>query len=139
MTVSDQTPTYNATGQGNFAVEVYFIFDDGKQYQVRLHNTEKDSQSGKYKLQHLGNSNSLTGWKWQADLKAAQVEKLLSADGVTFTVKLDGNNAVLMVDGTVLKTYDLAQHGYDGSLAQIKLVFNGNVDLQNIQIPYELG
>ena len=136
--VRDYTPSKNADGtlkQGNFAMQVYFIFDNGKQYQVRLHNTDKD---GNYKLQNMGEGNSITGWKWQADLTSAQKEKLLGESGVEFSVKLVGSNAELWVDGTKMKTVALGAE-YDGKLAQIKLCMNGNTGIQNIEIPFTLA
>ena len=137
VTVKDQTPSKNADGtlkQGNFSVQIYFIFDDGKQYQVRLHNTDKD---GNYKLQNMGEANSLTPWKWQADLTAAQKQKLLEGDGVEFSVKLIGSNAELWVDGKLMKTVALGAN-YDGKSAQIKICFNGNNGVENWQIPFAL-
>jgi hypothetical protein len=137
VTVKDSTPSKNEDGtlkQGDFAMQVYFIFDNGKQYQVRIHNTDKD---GNYKLQNMGGDNSITGWKWQADLTSAQKEKLLGESGVEFSVKLVGPNAELWVDGTKMKTVALGEE-YNGKLAQIKLCMNGNVGVKNIEIPFEL-
>ena len=115
-------------------MQVSFIFDNGKQYQVRLHNTDTD---GNYKLQNMGDDNSITGWKWQADLTAAQKAKLLDGDGVKFTVKLVGANAELEVDGTKMATVALGAE-YAGKTAQIKLCMNGNKNGKNIEIPFEL-
>jgi hypothetical protein len=137
VTVKDYTPSKNADGslkQGDFSMQISFIFDNGKQYQVRLHNTDAD---GNYKLQNMGGTNSITGWKWQADLTAAHKAKLLDGDGVQFTVKLVGANAELYVDGTKLATVALGAE-YDGKLAQIQLCMNGNKNGQNIEIPFEL-
>ena len=137
VTVKDYTPSKNADGslkQGDFSMQISFIFDNGKQYQVRLHNTDAD---GNYKLQNMGGTNSITGWKWQADLTAAHKAKLLDGDGVQFTVKLVGANAELYVDGTKLATVALGAE-YDGKLAQIQLCMNGNKNGQNMEIPFEL-
>ena len=137
VTVKDFTPSKNEDGslkQGGFAMQVSFVFDDGKQYQVRLHNTDAD---GNYKLQNMGGTNSITGWKWQADLTTAQKAKLLDGDGVEFAVKLVGPNAELWVDGTRMKVVELGE-AYDGKLAQIKLCMNGNKNGQNIEMPFVL-
>ena len=137
VTVKDYTPSKNADGslkQGGFAMQVSFIFENGKQYQVRLHNTDAD---GNYKLQNMGGDNSITGWKWQADLTPAQKAKLLDGDGVEFGVKLVGPNAELWVDGTRMKVVELGAE-YEGKLAQISLCMNGNKNGQNIVIPFEL-
>ena len=137
VTVKDYTPSKNPDGslkKGDFSMQISFIFDNGKQYQVRLHNSDAD---GNYKLQNMGGSNSITGWKWQADLTAEHKAKLLDGDGVQFTVKLVGANAELYVDGTKLKTVALGAE-YDGKLAQIQLCMNGNKNGQNIEIPFEL-
>ena len=137
VTVKDYTPSKKEDGslkQGGFAMQVTFIFDNGKQYQVRIHNTDAD---GNYKLQNMGGTNSITGWKWQADLTAAQKTKLLDGDGVKFTVKLVGPNAELWVDGTKMKDVALGDE-YSGKLAQITLCMNGNKNGQNIEIPFEL-
>jgi hypothetical protein len=85
----------------------------------------------------MGGDNSITGWKWQADLTSAQKEKLLGESGVEFSVKLVGPNAELWVDGTKMKTVALGEE-YNGKLAQIKLCMNGNVGVKNIEIPFEL-
>ena len=71
----------------------------------------------------MGETNSLTGWKWQADLTTAQKAKLLDGDGVEFKVKLVGANAELWVDGSKMKTYSLGS-AYDGKMAQIKKTEN---------------
>ena len=137
VTVKDYTPSKKEDGslkQGGFAMQVTFIFDNGKQYQVRIHNTDAD---GNYKLQNMGGTNNITGWKWQADLTAAQKTKLLDGDGVKFTVKLVGPNAELWVDGTKMKDVALGAE-YSGKLAQITLCMNGNKNGQNIQMPFEL-
>lgn len=137
VTVKDYTPSRNEDGslkQGGFAMQVSFIFENGKQYQVRLHNTDAD---GNYKLQNMGGTNSITGWKWQADLTAAQKAKLLDGDGVEFAVKLVGPNAELWVDGSRMKVVELGAE-YEGKLAQISLCMNGNKNGQNIVIPFEL-
>ena len=138
VTVKDYTPSKNEDGslkQGNFSMQVAMIFDDGKEYQVRLHNTDTDKPN--YKLQNMGGDNSLTGWKWQADLTAAQKEKLINGDGVEFHVKLVGANAELWVDGKLMKTVALGE-AYNGKMAQIRLCMNGNRGVQNIEIPFAL-
>ena len=139
VTVKDYTPSKNEDGslkKGNFSMQVTFIFDNGKQYQVRIHNTNDD---GIYKLQNMGDNNNIniTGWKWLADLTAEQKAKLLDGDGVKFTVKLVGPNAELWVDGTKMKDVALGDE-YSGKLAQITLCMNGNKNGQNIEIPFEL-
>ena len=138
VTVKDYTPSKNADGslkQGDFSMQISFIFDDGKEYRVRLHNTDTDKPN--YKLQNMGGDNSLTGWKWQADLTAAQKEKLINGDGVKFHVKLVGANAELWVDGQLMKTVALGE-AYNGKTAQIKLCMNGNSGVQNVEIPFTL-
>jgi hypothetical protein len=137
VTVKDYTPSKNADGslkKGDFSMQVSFIFDNGKQYQVRIHNTDSD---GNYKLQNMGGTDSMTGWDRLADLTNAQKAKLLDGDGVKFTVKLVGSNAELWVDGSKMATVALGAE-YDGKLAQIKLCMNGNKNNQNIDIPFEL-
>jgi hypothetical protein len=137
VTVKDHTPSKNSDGtlkQGNFSMQISFVFDNGKSYQVRMHNTDKD---GNYKLQNMGGTNSITGWKWQADLTTAQKQKLLEGDGVEFRVKLVGANAELWVDGSLMKTVALGAE-YDGKLVQIKLCMNGNSGVKNIVIPFTL-
>jgi hypothetical protein len=85
----------------------------------------------------MGGNNSLTGWKWQADLTAEQKENLLNGDGVTFRVKLVGATAQLYVDGQLMKTVELGAE-YEGKTAQIQLCMNGNKNGQNIEIPFEV-
>lgn len=138
VTVRDHTPSLNADNsfkKGNFSMEVYFIFADGKEYQVRLHNTDSN---GLYKLQNMGNANSLTGWKWQADLTTAQANKVIGETGVEFTVKLVGSNIELWVDGVKMKTVALDAK-YSGQLAKIKLSMGGNNGVEQIDIPFTLG
>ena len=137
VTVKDYTPSKNEDGslkQGGFSMQVAFIFDDGKVYEVRIHNTDKD---GNYKIQTVGSTNSLVGWKWRADLTAAQKEDLLNGDGVKFTVKLEGSAAVMYVNDKKMATVDLGAN-YAGKTAQIKLCMNGNKNGQNIKVPFEL-
>ena len=138
--VKDYTPSKNADGslkKGNFAAQLYFIFENGKQFQVRIHNTDAD---GNYKIQTMGETNSFTKWKWRKDLTTAQKAALLDGDGVTFTVKIVGSSAEMYIDGTKMATVALEENGvsYDGSLAQVKLLFNGSVGVQNIEMPYTL-
>jgi hypothetical protein len=134
VNVKDFTPSKNADGslkKGNFSMQFSFMFADGKEYAVRLHNTDND---GNYKLQNMG--TNLTGWKWQADLTADQKAKLLDGDGVEFRVKLTASGAELYVDGQLLKTFDLGD--YNGQLAQIRICMNGNNNVQSIKIPFEV-
>ena len=136
--VKDYTPSKNEDGSlktGNFSMQIYFVFDNGKQYQVRLHNTDKD---GNYKLQNIGDGDSMVGWKWQADLTSAQKEKLLNGDGVDFTVKLVGASAELWVDGTKMKVFEELGEAYDGKVGGVTLCMNGNKGVENIKIPYTL-
>lgn len=138
VTVKDYTPSKNEDGslkQGGFSMQVAFIFDDGKVYEVRIHNTDQD---GNYKIQTVGSTNSLVGWKWRADLTAAQKEDLLNGDGVKFTVKLEGSAAVMYVNDKKMATVDLGAN-YAGKTAQIKLCMNGNKNGQNIKVPFELN
>ena len=136
--VKDYTPSKNEDGSlktGNFSMQIYFVFDNGKQYQVRLHNTDKD---GNYKLQNIGDGDCMVGWKWQADLTSAQKEKLLNGDGVDFTVKLVGASAELWVDGTKMKVFEELGEAYDGKVGGVTVCMNGNKGVENIKIPYTL-
>ena len=136
--VKDYTPSKNEDGslkKGNFSMQIYFVFDNGKQYQVRLHNTDAD---GNYKLQNIGGGDSMVGWKWQADLTSAQKEKLLNGDGVDFTVKLVGASAELWVDGTKMKVFEELGEAYDGKVGGVTLCMNGNTGVKNLKIPYTL-
>ena len=140
VTVKDYTPSKNEDGslkQGNFSMQVAMIFDDGKEYQVRLHNT--DANMPNYKLQTVGGKNSITGtgWPWLADLTTAQKAKLLDGDGVEFAVRLVDGNAEMWVDGTRMAVVTLGAD-YAGKLAQVKLCMNGNTGVQNLYIPYAL-
>lgn len=85
----------------------------------------------------MGGTNCLTGWKWQADLNAAQKKNLLEGDGVKITVMLEGPNAVLYADGQKKATVPLGEE-YAGKLVQIQLCMNGNLTGGNIEIPFEL-
>ena len=137
VTVKDFTPSKNADGslkQGDFAMQIAFVFSDGKQYEVRIHNTDAD---GNYKIQTVGGDNHLTGWKWRADLTEEQKKSLLEGDGVKFTVKLEGSDAVMYIDGTKMATVALGDD-YNGKTAQVKLCMNGNKNGQNIEVPFEL-
>ncbi|MBQ8757871.1 MAG: hypothetical protein IJZ48_06475 [Oscillospiraceae bacterium] len=136
--VKDFFPKYDDAGKiapNGFAMQICFIFDNGKQYQVRLHNTDTDQPN--YKLQNMGGDNSITGWKWQADLTTAQKEKLINGDGVEFTVKLVGPNAELWLDGTRMKVVQLGAE-YEGQTARVSLCMNGNKGVQNLEIPFAL-
>ncbi len=139
VTVKDYTPSKNADGslkKGNFSMQIGFVFDNGKRYEVRIHNTDND---GNYKIQTMGGTDFLPDgkWKWQKDLTDAQKEALLNGDGVKFTVKLEGAAAVMYVNGTEMARVDLGAD-YEGKTAQVRLTMNGNNNGQNIQIPFEL-
>ena len=135
--VKDYTPSQNEDGslkKGDFSMQVSFIFDNGKQLVVRMHNTDGD---GKYRLQNMPEAPYIVaGWGKLGELTEAQTEKLLR-EGVTFTVKLVGSAAELYVDGTKMATVEIGAE-YDGKLAQIKLCMNGNKTGKNIEIPFEL-
>ena len=138
VTVKDYTPSKNADGslkKGNFSVQVALIFDDGKMFEIRIHNTNDD---GNYKLQKVGGSDKhLTGWGWVADLTTSQKANLLDGNGAKFTVKLEGSNAVMYVDDQKMATVALGD-AYNGKTAQIKLCLNGSNSGTDIEIPFEL-
>ncbi|MBR5570036.1 MAG: PEGA domain-containing protein [Oscillospiraceae bacterium] len=135
--VKDHDPSFNASGNGNFQMQIRFVFANGKQYQVRLHNTDKD---GKYKIQSMGGTNCITGWKWLKDLSAAQTQALQTGDGVQFRVVLVGANAELYLDGEKIATVDLSSGGIKGnSLAQIRFVMYGNTNASDLEIPCAVG
>ena len=144
VTVQDFTQYEDATAAGNFQMQIRFIFENGRQYQIRLHNTVK---AGQYEVQSMGDDKGvcITGWKWHKNFSSAQSQKMQS-EGVTFRVVLDGTNVVIYVDGTKFFTYDLtaavpfAGSGVDAnSLAQVRFVMYGNNDRTNVEIPFTLG
>ncbi len=137
VTVKDLDPTFNASGNGNFQMQIRFIFANGKQYQVRLHNTDKD---GKYKVQNMGGTNCITGWKWLKDLTAAQTQALQTGDGVQLRVVLVGANAELYLDAVKIATVDLSSGGVkENFVAQIRFVMYGNTGATNLEIPCTVG
>lgn len=137
VVVKDLDPTFGADGKGNFQMQIRFIFANGKQYQLRLHNTDAD---GKYKLQNMGGDNCITGWKWLVDLNAEQTNALQTGDGVVLRVVLVGSNAQLYLDDTLVATIDLSSGGVNAdALAQIRFVMYGNTNVPQMNIPCTVG
>lgn len=146
ITVKDFAPSYNADGQGNFEMQIRFTFANGKYYQLRLHNTDKNSQSGKYKIQNMDGITkigSASGWKWLVDLTTAQVNKLLT-EGVQFRVALVDTYAVMLIDGVQMATYDLSSEFAAAGIAadapaKIRFTLGGNNNQKDIEMPFVLG
>ena len=135
---------FHAAAAGDFQMQIRFIFENGRQYQIRVHNTVK---AGQYEVQSMGDTNGvcITGWKWHKNFSSAQSQKMQS-EGVTFRVALEGTNAVIYVDGTKFFTYNLtsanqfAGAGVDAnSKAQVRFVMYGNNGQTNVEIPFTLG
>ena len=144
VTVRDFTQYADAAAAGDFQMQIRFIFENGRQYQIRVHNTVK---AGQYEVQSMGDTNGvcITGWKWHKNFSSAQSQKMQS-EGVTFRVALEGTNAVIYVDGTKFFTYNLtsasqfAGAGVDtNSKAQVRFVMYGNNGQKNVEIPFTLG
>ncbi|MBR5570238.1 MAG: hypothetical protein IKW10_05010 [Oscillospiraceae bacterium] len=138
VTVSDLAPTFGADGKGNFQMQIRFKFANGKEYHVRLHNTDAD---GKYKVQSMkNNDNCITGWKWLKDLSTAQTEAMLDGSGVNFRAALEGSNAVIYLDGTKIATVDLSAGEVTAdSTAEITFIMYGNDGVEPIELPFTLG
>lgn len=62
--VQDLNPTASS-GKGNYQMQIRFILANGKEYQIRLHNTNKVDT---YEIQSMGGTNCITGWKWHVNL-----------------------------------------------------------------------
>ena len=128
--VKDHTPD-----KKDLSMQVTFLFDDGKIYQVRLDTT---SGVDKYRFQNMGAANNLGGIGWPSHywFTAEQIAKIKS-EGVKFTVKLVDGNAELYLDDVKVATVSLGAE-YAGKTAQVKLCMNGNKTGKNIEIPFEL-
>jgi hypothetical protein len=87
-------------------MQIRFIFAEGKEYQIRLHNTDAN---GKYKVQNMGGDNCITGWKWLKDLSDAQTTKLQN-EGIQFRVALIGTDAKIYIDGIEIAVVDLSEN-----------------------------
>jgi hypothetical protein len=135
VTVQDLAPTYGADGKGNFQMQIRFIFAEGKEYQIRLHNTDAN---GKYKVQNMGGDNCITGWKWLKDLSDAQTTKLQN-EGIQFRVALIGTDAKIYIDGIEIAVVDLSENITVDTTAQIRLMMYGNNDVENLRIPFVLN
>ena len=128
--VKDYTPD-----KKDLSMQVTFLFDDGKLYQVRLDTT---SGVDKYRFQNMGDANNLggSGWPTLYSFTAEQIAKIKS-EGVKFTVRLVDSNAELYLDDVHMATVSLGAE-YAGKTAQVKLCMNGNKTGKNIEIPFEL-
>lgn len=136
--LKDYTPALNNDStlkKGSFSMQIAFIFNNGKQYTVRLHNTDKD---GKYRLQNMPEgSYIISGWGKLAELDENQIKNLLT-DGIKLSVKLIDSQIELSIDDELMKTIALGPDYYN-QLAQIKLCMNGNKTGTDIIIPFELN
>lgn len=130
VTVKDFTPEKH-----DLSVQLKFLFDDGKFYQVRLDTT---AGVDTYRFQNMGNSNNLGGSKWPTNYSFTpdQIAKVKS-EGVKFTVKLVDGNAELYLDDVKVATVTLGE-AYAGKTAQVELCINGNKTGKNIEIPFEV-
>lgn len=136
VTVRDMQPEIKSGEKGNFQAQIRFLFANGKEYHVRLHN---DNKLDTYELQSMGNTNCITGWKWIKNLSSAQVAKLRSDEGVQFRVALVGSYAKVFIDDKLMGTVDLSAGNVSAdTTAQIRFVLCGNNGMENIQIPFAL-
>jgi hypothetical protein len=133
--VQDLNPT-TSSGKGNYQMQIRFILANGKEYQIRLHNTNKVDT---YEIQSMGGTNCITGWKWHVNLTPEQAAKLRS-EGVEFRVAMVGTDARMYIDDVEVATYSLASGGITAdTTAQIRFMTYGNTGVRNLKLPFELG
>lgn len=127
MTVRDEV-------SGTFKMQVYFVFGEGREFQIRLHN---ENTNGEYRVQKMG-TTLFSGWKNLYTLNADEVAALKSETGIKFRVALVGAYAVAYVGDVAVGQVDLSSGIAANATAQIAVVLYGNKDVENIKIPYEL-
>lgn len=133
--VQDLNPTASS-GKGNYQMQIRFILANGKEYQIRLHNTNKVDT---YEIQSMGGTNCITGWKWHVNLTPEQAAKLRS-EGVEFRVAMVDTDARMYIDDVEVATYSLASGGITAdTTAQIRFMTYGNTGVRNLKLPFELG
>jgi hypothetical protein len=136
VTVSDLAPSFNAdTGKGNFKMQIYFTFANGKQFQIRLHN---ENTGGAYTVQNMA-KDIITSWTKVTTLDAKQVTKLQSEAGIAFHIKLEGTNAIIYLDDVQVGTLDLSAGITAEDTASITMIMYGNNGQTNVEIPFTLG
>ena len=134
--VQDLNPTKDSAGKGNYQMQIRFILANDKEYQIRLHNTNKVDT---YEIQSMGGTNCITGWKWHVNLTAEQTAKL-RAEGVEFRVAMVGTDARMYIDDVEVAIYSLASGGVTANTtAQIRFMTYGNTGVKNLEMPFELG
>ncbi len=125
---------FHAAAAGDFQMQIRFIFENGRQYQIRVHNTVK---AGQYEVQSMGDTSGvcITGWKWHKNFSSAQSQKMQS-EGVTFRVALEGTYVVAYINGAEVGRLDLSSKVGATETAKITLIMYGNNDQQDMVIPF---
>ena len=116
----------------DFAIALKMHFADGQKAEVRLIN-EGD---GKFKVQTLG-ENILGKWNIHYHLSDDENNAIKNGDGVWFGMVREGTTLKLLINGNVVKTYDLSANGItaETKISQFKLqAYNW---VLNTNIPYE--
>ena len=119
--------------QRDYAIALKMHFANGQKAEIRL--IDRD-HNGKYCLQVLGN-NILGNWAtlhWLTDEENAAVK---DGEGVWFGMVREGTQLRLLINGNVVKEFDLTAYGItaDTVLNQVKLqAYNFNYP---VDIPYE--
>jgi hypothetical protein len=117
--------------EGTFKTEFHFTFTNGKQFQIRVEN-----EKGYYTVQNM--AKIVSGWtRYKFDEN--QTAKILSEEGITFRVAIEGTDAVVYLDDVKMVTLDLSAGIAAGDTAQIAMVMYGNNGVQNIEVPFTLS
>lgn len=123
----------NSGTKKDFAIAFKMHFADGQKAEIRLVCENGD---GKYKVQVFGN-NILGNWATIYNLTDAENAAVANGDGVWFGMVREGTNVKVLINNTVVKTYDVSGNGItaDTKISQFKLqAYNW---VLNTNIPYE--
>ncbi|MBQ8802822.1 MAG: PEGA domain-containing protein, partial [Tyzzerella sp.] len=122
-----------------FRMQIYFAFDNGETFRIRLHDTDKD---GKYRIQTMEDSITPT-WKPYYELSDDEVDKLQGEDGINLRVEIVGVIANIYLDDvnvcqiSLMKDRDGKDTGVGSEAASVTLRLYGNTGY-NTLVPYAL-
>ena len=143
VTVSDRAPTFAADGKGNFKMQIYFNFADGKKFQIRIDNETANGKNGEYRVVNMGvaaNSGGIvTSWNPKYTFTAEQAAKIRTEEGIQFRVAIIGTDAVAYLDNVEVFRVSLAAGITETETAKLQLIMYGNLNQQDMVIPFTLG
>lgn len=126
----------------DFRAAVQFDFTNGKAFRISLTNADTGdgngdgvADTGVYKIQGMGNNTIVGDWKSYYYLSDAEVEKLLSTDGIKFRVTLIDKMASIFLDDVKVCDIDLSAGIDADATARVYFRMYGNAG-HDVEIPY---